>query len=124
MATVLLVDDDLSFAEPTARALVAAGIAVLSAKDSNDALGLLDRRRVDLLLTDIRMPVGMPHGYALARMARLRQPTVKILYITGYEDLAEAGRRFASGKILRKPITTDALIAEVEAALGRPRPGA
>jgi CheY-like chemotaxis protein len=46
--------------------------------------------KVDLLLTDIAMPEGMPHGVSLALMARRYVQDVKVIFLTGHADLLEA----------------------------------
>jgi hypothetical protein len=53
------------------------------------------------------------HGFALARMARMRRPGIKTLYLTGFDDPEED----ALGKVLHKPISNDQLINEVRLAL-------
>ncbi len=112
-ATILLVDDDEAFRYAAARALEGAGFTVASAADFRDALDLLEgNRSVDLLVTDVVMPQRI-HGFALARMARMRRRGLKVLYLTGYDVPTVE----AAGKVLRKPLTDDQLVDEVRAAL-------
>jgi CheY-like chemotaxis protein len=68
-----------------------------------------------LLITDIVMPGGI-NGFALARMARMRRLDLRVLYVTGYDLPMEEG----IGKVLRKPIELDALVAEAQKALAGP----
>ena len=110
---ILLVDDDPGFRYSAERALRSAGYAVLAAPDYMLALDMLEKgERFALLVTDILMP-GRIHGFALARMARLRQAGLKVLYMTAYD--VPTGE--AIGKILRKPLSDDQLIDEVRIAL-------
>ena len=114
-AHILLVDDDPVFRETVSKVLGDAGFKVYPAEDFRLALELLEKSDpVDLLLTDIVMPQRV-NGLALARMARMRRPALKILYLTGF-DLAGAERE-ALGVVLRKPIDNDVLIAAVERAI-------
>jgi CheY-like chemotaxis protein len=114
-AHILFVDDDPVFRETTSKVLRDAGFEVNSAEDFRLALELLEKPQpVDLLVTDIVMPQRV-NGLALARMARMRRPGLKILYLTGY-DLPGAERE-ALGTVLHKPIDNDALIAAVERAI-------
>ena len=93
-----------------------AGFAVIVAPDYENALELLESdRTIDLLLTDIVMP--QVHGFALARMARVRRPSLRILYMSGYNDLPQHERGMAFGKVIEKPSESETLIAEVRAAL-------
>jgi len=64
------------------------------------------------------MPGGI-NGFALARMARMRRLDLRVLYVTGYDLPMEEG----IGKVLRKPIFLDLLVAEARNALvGPPDP--
>jgi hypothetical protein len=60
----------------------------------------------------------MPHGFAMARMARYRRPKLKLLFVTAYRDIAEAeGDRL--GTVLFKPIGPETLTQEVRQALAQ-----
>jgi YesN/AraC family two-component response regulator len=75
-----------------------------------------DAPRVELLLTDIRMPDL--NGFYLAHLAKTRRPSLKILYLSGYHDEGHhhhVGERY--GKLLKKPIMTAELRSEVAQAL-------
>ncbi len=111
--TILLVDDEEGFRYSAGRALEKAGFVVAPAKDYIDALQVLQSEQpVDLLVTDIVMPAGI-HGFALARMARMRRLGVKVLYLSAYDVPTSE----AIGKVLRKPITDEDLVNEVRCAL-------
>jgi CheY-like chemotaxis protein len=108
---VLLVDDDRLFRETTAERLRGAGYAVHEAPGHRDALDLLDEGRpFDLLCTDLVMPEGMG-GLALARLARARRPSLKVLYVTGYDV---GLRQDTDAIVLRKPVQPESLLVEVE----------
>lgn len=117
--TILLLDDDPDFAAAAAEAMRGAGLKVLTALHPWDAFHHLDSgREIDLFLTDVRMPRGMPHGFAMARMARYRRPKLKLLFVTAYRDIAEAeGDRL--GTVLFKPIGPETLTQEVRQALAQ-----
>jgi CheY-like chemotaxis protein len=109
---VLLVEDTDADRYATKKALSDAGYEVLAATSYMRALELLcGDSPIDLLVTDIVMPSGV-NGFALARMARVRRPELKILYLTGYELPMEE----ALGKVLRKPIDDLQLVSEVNQA--------
>ena len=71
-------------------------------------------RPVDLLITDIVMPDRV-NGVALSRMARMRRPELKVIYLTAY-DIPGVDDD-AIGPVLRKPIDEDRLVAEVRRVL-------
>jgi CheY-like chemotaxis protein len=112
---ILLVEDDLVFGAAAAKVLRSAGFDVFLAPDYRLALTDLDSSRpIDLMLADIVMP-NRVNGIALSRMARLRRPDLKIVYMTAY-DIPGAEDE-ALGPVLRKPIDDDRLIREVNRAL-------
>jgi CheY-like chemotaxis protein len=112
---ILLVDDDKIFGEAVGQTLRNAGFQVTIAADFRAALQVLEAAgRLDLLLADIVMPSGV-NGLALSRMARLRRPDLKVVYMTGYS--IPGVERQALGPILIKPIDDVTLINEVERAL-------
>ena len=119
MASVLVVDDDVDVLDAVCASLAAIGYAVECVSTGLAALDILDDRskQIDLLLTDVVMP-GL-HGFNLSRMARLRRPDLRVLYMSGFTDfqriLEDAGPRL--GKLLRKPFRPADLWREVEAAL-------
>jgi CheY-like chemotaxis protein len=109
MKTILLVDDDEAFRYSAARHLTDAGYVVIAAADSMAALRELGAGvAIDLLLTDIVMPHGKPHGLALARMARMRRSHLPIVLMTGYDGVVGADTELP-GPIFRKPIDMVAL---------------
>jgi len=113
-AHILLVDDDEGFRYAASKALRNSGFEVVAAADYRDALATLESDKpVDLLLTDVVMPDRI-HGFALARMALMRRPKLKILYLSAYDIPTNE----ASGKVLRKPISNTDLLAEIRLALG------
>ena len=67
---VLLVDDDRDALEMARDALAVAGAEVLTASSGSEALAVLDRRRIDVLILDIGMPAI--DGYEVIRQVRRR----------------------------------------------------
>jgi len=118
LARILLVDDDLAFGDAIARVLRAAGFEVFPAPDYRLALEELEStRHIDLLITDIVMPDRV-NGVALSRMARMRRPDLKVIYLTAYEIPGLEDETI--GPILRKPIDDTCLVEEVRRALATP----
>jgi CheY-like chemotaxis protein len=110
---ILLVDDDEAYRTAAARALQNAGFNVVAVADYRDALSHLEGSDpIDLLIADIVMP-NRVHGFALARMARMRRRNLKVLYMTAYDVPTVE----AVGKVLRKPILDDDLIREAQSVL-------
>jgi CheY-like chemotaxis protein len=110
-----LVDDDLVFGDAAARMLRAAGFEVFLAPDHRLALEEIESTRpIDLLITDIVMPERV-NGVALSRMAQMRRPGLKVIYLTAYDIPGVEDE--ANGPVLRKPIDDGDLVAKVRSVL-------
>jgi CheY-like chemotaxis protein len=112
---ILVVEDDEGYGEAVVQVLQKAGYMARVMSHFQPALEALEGDApIDLLLTDIVMPSRV-NGVALSRMARMRRRDIKVLYLTGY-DIPGIDRE-ALGPVLRKPISPEDLIAEVERVL-------
>jgi CheY-like chemotaxis protein len=111
----LLVDDDEAFGHALAKFLVDAGLQVTVAPDYREAPQVLEGEApVDLLLTDIVIPDRV-NGLALARMALLRRPSIKVIYLSGY-DIPGVDDE-ALGPALHKPIESEHILGEIRRVL-------
>jgi CheY-like chemotaxis protein len=112
---ILVFEDDAVAAEAYGAVLRGAGFEVSVASHFQPALQVLESAKpVDLLLADIVVPSGV-NGVALSRMARLRRRDIKVIYLTGFD--IPGVEQEALGPILRKPVSNDALIDEVNRVL-------
>ena len=83
--SVLVVDDEFAIRNFVARTLRLAGYEAETASDSGVALRMADAAtRLDLLVTDLKMP-GMS-GADLARTLLRREPHLKVVFLTAYAD--------------------------------------
>ena len=109
---VLVVEDDAAVRALVARALVALGYQVIETEDGLEALAAFERcgGRIDVLLTDVRMPrMG---GHELAQQLRERAPGLAILYVSGYADdyrQIQQDARQPAALFLQKPFTAEQL---------------
>jgi two-component system, cell cycle sensor histidine kinase and response regulator CckA len=104
--SVLVVEDAQPLRNLICEGLRTCGCTVVSARDGEEALGIVKDRgtAVDLLLTDVIMP-GM-NGAALAKEVRLRCPEAKILYMTGYSgEFIQADMLTPGVSFIQKPFT-------------------
>ena len=111
---VLLVEDNAVNRMIGAEMLKSFGVEVLEAEDGQQALGMLERQRPDLVLMDIQMPVL--DGYAATRAARelevrLRLPRVPIVALTANAFDEDAQQAIAAGMDahLAKPYSREQL---------------
>jgi two-component system cell cycle sensor histidine kinase/response regulator CckA len=117
--TILVVEDADPLRKLTQAFLEANGFRVLSAAGGTEALAVAGRHgsAIDLLLTDVVMP-GM-NGRELAEQLSLRQPGIKVLYVSGYTDTFIAGHGVlqAGTNLLHKPFTEQVLVGKVRETL-------
>lgn len=97
---VVCVDDNSLVRQITSDMIRHLDHKVIEAEDGMSALDLIEcvPDRIDVLLTDVRMP-GM-NGVTLANTVRRRHPDIEIVYMTGY-----AGDFDLTGPVLEKPCT-------------------
>ena len=118
---VLVVDDAPDSVEVVRRNLTARGCDVLTAGNVAQAVSILDGERVDLVITDLRMPkVG---GLELVRHVRENTRDTEIIVITGYPSINGAVQAMKTGaeEYLPKPFTDEELLAAVERAMAKLR---
>jgi len=84
---ILVVDDEPDIVDSLKHFLSAKGYEVSGALCGEEALNILDEKKTDLILLDIRMP-GM-QGTEVAKIAKEKHPYIKIIVVTGYADEAE-----------------------------------
>jgi two-component system cell cycle sensor histidine kinase/response regulator CckA len=117
--TILLVEDADALRKLTHMLLEQHGYRVLVAANGAAALQLVEEKpeSINLLLTDVIMP-GL-NGRALAGRLQLRQPGLKVLYMSGYTDdaIADHGVLAAGIQLLHKPFSEENLIHKVREVL-------
>ncbi len=118
--TVLVVDDEEMVRIIMVQVLQDNGYTVLEASDGLEALRIAKEHtgRIDLLLTDVKMP-GM-NGLELAARLLSNRPEMTVLYVSGHADstrqiqlqegqfIIEPGANF-----LHKPFSPDGLLQKV-----------
>ncbi len=117
--TVLAVEDDPMVRKVSVRRLKDLGYKVIEADNGQAALAVIDGgAKIDLLFTDIVMPGGMT-GLDLAREARKRRPSLKVLFTSGYADpaIAKGGMLTENASWLGKPYGTGNLASKLRALL-------
>ena len=119
MALIMAVDDDAHLLRVMKRALAREGNSVLIARDGEEALNLLQERRIDLVILDVLMP--RVDGIQVCRHIReqLELDDVPILFLTAKEDIEDKVAGFEAGAddYLTKPFNVRELQLRVEALL-------
>lgn len=122
--TILLVEDQDGIRDLVRPFLEEMGYKVLEASNGEEALKIAQQHKggIDLLLTDIVMPIMGGHEMA-QRLVALR-PEVRVLYMSGYAEYASApaGNLDHDAFRLQKPFSMDALARRVREALNAEQP--
>jgi CheY-like chemotaxis protein len=111
---VLWVEDDPGFSYAVEKALSVAGYEVMTADGSMKALSIVRQKAPRLLIADIRLPGGEPHGLALGRMLQ-SQLRIPVLFVTAYPEMLDG--EHVVGPVLSKPVAVEAVVREVRILL-------
>jgi two-component system OmpR family response regulator len=120
---ILVVDDDILVLDALRELLVADGYEVMTAARGQEALEILEREHVDLVLLDVVMPKMT--GFDVCRQIRARDDEkrrVKIIMLTAKTDPRdqEIGEEVGSDLYLTKPIDPRKLKELIRGTLGDP----
>ena len=121
-ARILVVDDEAPLREMLSDTLHIANYEVLEAADANEALTLLRRHTVDLIISDVNMP-GMDGYEFLARLREAGNDTPAIMLTARRErqDVTK-GLKLGADDYVTKPFGLEELLLRVAAVLRRTKP--
>jgi diguanylate cyclase (GGDEF)-like protein/PAS domain S-box-containing protein len=114
---LLLVDDETNILNALNRALRRDGYRILTATCAEEALEILGREEIDVIVSDQRMP-GMTGTELLSRVKEMYPDIVRIV-LSGYTDLAAITNAINEGaiyKFLTKPWTDEELRTQIRDA--------
>jgi len=99
--------------------LIRDGYHVFTASDGLEALDVLDKKPIDLMIADIMMP--NMDGYTLTKELRTSKFNLPILMITAKESIEDKRKGFLAGTddYMVKPIDFDEMLLRVSALLRR-----
>ncbi|NRF71818.1 response regulator [Aquincola sp. S2] len=118
LATVLCVDDEPNILSSLKRVLRGHGLCVITAGGGAQALSMLEKMPVDLVISDMRMP-GMD-GAQLLEQVNERWPQIVRILLTGHADMDSTVAAINRGRIFRylpKPWDEAELISTVRQGL-------
>ena len=116
---VLVVEDDRELRELFTRVLTRHGYKTLEAGNGQEALNVLDSEYIDVIISDIMMPVM--DGYELVRSLREASINIPVLMITAKDAFSDMERGFLSGTddYMVKPVNVNEMVLRVSALLRR-----
>ncbi|UYK97592.1 two-component system response regulator GlrR [Pantoea stewartii] len=118
-AHLLLVDDDPSLLKLLGMRLSSEGYQVTTAASGPDALRLLQKEKIDLVISDLRM--DEMDGLALFGEIQKRHMGLPVIILTAHGSIPEAVAATQQGvfSFLTKPVDRDALYKAIDEALAQ-----
>ena len=117
MATILIVDDELSMREFLTILLEKEGFRALTAEDGASALKKIASNKIDLLLSDIRMPgIG---GLSLLEKTKAIDSSIPVIMMTAYASPEDAVNAMKNGAYdyITKPFKVDEIKRVISSAI-------
>lgn len=119
MARILVVDDEPAIRGIVRRILEPAGYEILEADDGGNAIRVLNREAVHLVITDIFMPGE--DGITTIRRVRRQWPALPIIAMSGGSqagELSAAALALGARRTVSKPFTLADILNAVQSVLG------
>lgn len=119
MLKILIVEDDAKLSQLYSIVLKKAGYATIQAENGQQAWDLLEKEHVDLVITDVMMPVM--DGYEFVEHLRQYNAQIPVLMITAKDDFHSKSRGFSVGTddYMTKPVDVNEMVLRVGALLRR-----
>jgi two-component system chemotaxis response regulator CheY len=113
--TVMIVDDSPSLRQVVNIALKGAGYDVIEACDGKDAIGKLDGKKVNLIISDVNMPVmgGIEMVKEIKQMAQYKFTPIIMLTTESEDSKKQAGKEAGVKAWVVKPFKPDQMLDAV-----------
>ena len=115
--SILIVEDDLTFATMLKTWLCRKGFQVYTSSGISGACNVLEENEIDLILSDLRLPDG--DGTALLDWRKEKNITTPVIIMTSYADIQSAVNAMKNGACdyVSKPVRPDELLKKIEEAI-------
>jgi DNA-binding NtrC family response regulator len=123
MLKILVIDDSSTVLLSVRETLLAAGYGVSTCESARTGARMATRELFDLIVTDIYMPDG--DGLEVIRELRRVHPNIPFIAMsgmTGQLNMLKVAKHLGASQTLQKPFSAEALLAAVEAAIGKSPP--
>lgn len=116
-ANIAVADDDAGIREYMRHVLTDAGFRVFEAADGNEALCVLRREKIDLLITDLIMPDR--EGFETIQAVKDHFPGVPVIAMSGGRGakFLEIASKLGAAGILTKPFAADTVVSMIRRLL-------
>ena len=102
---LLIVDDEIEVIETLSELFLSLGYHVLGAGSGDEAVAILEREPVDLVVLDLHMP-GLP-GEEVIRHIKAKAAKTKVVVVTGYPERGAGARALGCDALLTKPFSRE-----------------
>ncbi len=119
--SVLIVEDEESFADCLQSLLELHGYKVHHAKDAESAMKIFESSiyPISLLISDIVLP--RISGQEMAKNMKAKQPDLKVIFITGYDNSRQILQEFPhAALVLQKPFSVVSMLNKIREVLDAP----
>lgn len=113
ISRVIVVDDDSNFRKSIVRSLEMNEYEVIEASNGKEALGILNLQSVDLILSDVKMPIL--NGIEFLHRIKRDKGDIPFIMMTGFSEVIEIKEAYEIGAdgFLAKPYREDDLMAQI-----------
>ena len=114
---ILVVDDEDALRVVLSSELSSSGYDVETASDGDEAITMVQNKKFDLLLLDIKMP--KVDGFEVLKFVKKNSPAVKVIMLTGFADLKNAieSKKHGAEDFVSKPYDLVDLLTTIERVL-------
>lgn len=121
METILVIEDKESMAEMLKLTLEAEGYRVISAKNGMEGINYLKEGKIDLVLTDLKLP--QKNGIEILRVSKEENQIRPVIIMTAFGSVETAVEAMKQGAFdfITKPFDTDHLLVLIRRALENQR---
>lgn len=115
MATILVVDDSASLRQVVAISLQGKGYDVIQAENGKDALTKLDGTKINLVISDVNMPImdGLTFVGEMKKLPRYKFTPVIMLTTESGGDMKDKGRAVGVKAWIVKPFKPESMLSAV-----------
>ncbi|MBI4811376.1 MAG: response regulator [Ignavibacteriales bacterium] len=114
---ILVVDDEEALRTVLGSELMNAGYEVATASDGDEAISVVQKKKFDLVLLDIKMP--KVDGFEVLKFIKKNLPVIKVIMLTGFADLKNAieSKKHGAEDFVSKPYDLVDLLTTIERVL-------
>lgn len=114
---ILVVDDEEALRTVLSSELVNSGYDVATASDGDEAISVVQNKKFDLVLLDIKM--HRVDGFEVLKFIKKNLPAIKVIMLTGFADLKNAieSKKHGAEDFVSKPYDLVDLLTTIERVL-------